>query len=286
MIKDVRDYEGQLADLNLAHDKHRSGTNPLEIMRFQKHVRERNDSKTKEVDAVFIQRQQREAATKDILDQIKALEEKTQQKIATLDEEKAARYAAQHENLTKLKERAGRGHAQIEQMKVQIHALEDEINNNAFRNEFDERTKKLARLKKETGNLEMDLDSLNMDPAEARQKLLAKVASTHKPVGYSHPFIHAINQSINQSINHVLTHEGTPLRANRFKHQPTCRLKTQIRRSGNSSSNVRYCFYISLQHPDPMPIYTRRQSCTHTSIIIALANQSSHDAHPIPPRWW
>ena len=98
MIKDVRDYEGQLADLNLAHDKHRSGTNPLEIMRFQKHVRERNDSKTKEVDAVFIQRQQREAATKDIFDQIKSLEEKTQQKIATLDEEKAARYAAQHEN--------------------------------------------------------------------------------------------------------------------------------------------------------------------------------------------
>jgi len=182
LIKEVRDYEGQLADLNLAHDKHRSGTNPLEIMRFQKHVREHNEAQAKEVDAVFIQRQQREAATKDILDQIKSLEEKTQQKIATLDEEKAARYAAQHENLTKLKERAGKGQAQIEQMKVQIRALEDEINNNTFRNEFNERTKKLARLKKEAGNLEMDLESLNMDPAEARQKLLAKVKDTNQEI--------------------------------------------------------------------------------------------------------
>jgi len=182
LIKEVREYEGQLADLNLAHDKHRSGTNPLEIMRFQKHVREHNEAQAKEVDQVFIQRQQREAATKDILDQIKSLEEKTQAKIATLDEEKAERYAQQHEALVKLKERSRRGQAQIEQMKVQIRQLEDEINNNTFRTEFTERTKKLARLKKEAGNLEMDLESLNMDPAEARQKLLAKVKDTNQEI--------------------------------------------------------------------------------------------------------
>ena len=167
-----------MADLNLAHDKHRSGTNPLEIMRFQKHVREHNEAQAKEVDQVFIQRQQREAATKDIVDQIEALESKTQAKIATLDEEKAQRYKLQHENLVKLKERGRKGQQQIEQMKIQIRALEDEIQNNTFRNEFAERSKQLARLKKESGNLETDLESMNMDPAEARQKLLAKVTPT------------------------------------------------------------------------------------------------------------
>merc|ERR1719326_1390119 len=182
LIKEVREFEGQLADLNLAHDKHRSGTNPLEIMRFQKHVREHNEAQAKDVDQVFIQRQQREAATKEILDQIKALEAKAQEKIATLDEEKAARYATQHENLIKLKERGRKGQAQIEQMKVQIRALEDEIQNNTFRNEFAERTKKLARLKKETANLETDLESLLVDPAEARQKLLAKVKEANREI--------------------------------------------------------------------------------------------------------
>lgn len=182
LIKEVREFEGQLADLNLAHDKHRSGTNPLEIMRFQKHVREHNEAQAKDVDQVFIQRQQREAATKDILDQIKGLEAKTQAKIATLDEEKAARYATQHEVLINLKERARKGLAQIEQMKVQIRSLEDEIQNNTFRNEFADRNKKFNRLKKETGNLEMDLESMLMDPAEARQKLLAKVKNTNQEV--------------------------------------------------------------------------------------------------------
>jgi len=182
LIKEVREYEGQLADLNLAHDKHRSGTNPLEIMRFQKHVREHNEAQAKEVDQVFIQRQQREAATKDIVDQIEALEAKTQAKIATLDEEKAQRYKLQHDNLVKLKERGRKGQQQIEQMKIQIRALEDEIQNNTFRNEFAERSKQLARLKKESGNLETDLESMNMDPAEARQKLLAKVKDTNQEI--------------------------------------------------------------------------------------------------------
>lgn len=43
LIKDVRKYEGDLADYNLALDKHRSDTKPEDIEALYMHIKNQND---------------------------------------------------------------------------------------------------------------------------------------------------------------------------------------------------------------------------------------------------
>lgn len=43
LIKDVRRYEGELADYNLALDKHRSDTKPEDIEALYMHIKNQND---------------------------------------------------------------------------------------------------------------------------------------------------------------------------------------------------------------------------------------------------
>jgi hypothetical protein len=43
LIKDVRKYEGELADYNLALDKHRSDTKPEDIEALFMHIKNQND---------------------------------------------------------------------------------------------------------------------------------------------------------------------------------------------------------------------------------------------------
>ena len=43
LIKDVRKYEGELADYNLALDKHRSDTKPEDIEALYMHIKNQND---------------------------------------------------------------------------------------------------------------------------------------------------------------------------------------------------------------------------------------------------
>ena len=43
LIKDVRRYEGELADYNLALDKHRSDTKPDDIEALYMHIKNQND---------------------------------------------------------------------------------------------------------------------------------------------------------------------------------------------------------------------------------------------------
>ena len=53
LIKDVRKYEGELADYNLALDKHRSDTKPEDIEALFMHIKNQNDKQITHLDGLF-----------------------------------------------------------------------------------------------------------------------------------------------------------------------------------------------------------------------------------------
>merc|ERR1719327_1692611 len=53
LIKDVRRYEGELADYNLALDKHRSDTKPEDIENLYLHIKNQNDKQRSHLDNLF-----------------------------------------------------------------------------------------------------------------------------------------------------------------------------------------------------------------------------------------
>jgi intraflagellar transport protein 74 len=60
LIKDVRRYEGELADYNLALDKHRSDTKPEDIEALFIHIKNQNDKQRQHLDALFAEKRDME----------------------------------------------------------------------------------------------------------------------------------------------------------------------------------------------------------------------------------
>ena len=57
LLRDVRHYEGQLADYNLALDKHRTSADPMEVHEIAEHLINENKRNERRVDQVFEERQ-------------------------------------------------------------------------------------------------------------------------------------------------------------------------------------------------------------------------------------
>ena len=56
LIKDVRKYEGELADYNLALDKYRSDTKPDDIEALFMHIKNQNDKQRTHLDGLFAEK--------------------------------------------------------------------------------------------------------------------------------------------------------------------------------------------------------------------------------------
>ena len=60
LIKDVRKFEGELADYNLALDKHRSDTKPEDIEALYLHIKNQNDKQRTHLDNLFAEKRDME----------------------------------------------------------------------------------------------------------------------------------------------------------------------------------------------------------------------------------
>lgn len=72
LIKEVRSLEGDLADYNLAMDKARTGTDAGEIVAYHAALKRRNEQSSRDVDAVFMEKQERERGVQRLQDQVRA----------------------------------------------------------------------------------------------------------------------------------------------------------------------------------------------------------------------
>ena len=60
LIKDVRKFEGELADYNLALDKYRSDTKPEDIEALHLHIKNQNDKQRNHLDKLFAEKREME----------------------------------------------------------------------------------------------------------------------------------------------------------------------------------------------------------------------------------
>ena len=60
LIKDVRKFEGELADYNLALDKYRSDSKPEEIEAVYMHIKNQNDKQRNHLDKLFAEKRDME----------------------------------------------------------------------------------------------------------------------------------------------------------------------------------------------------------------------------------
>jgi len=175
LIKEVRGLEGELADHNLAMDKARAGTNPAEIEHYHMSLKAKNESEAKQVDQVFMERQQRDAATQRVEEQIAHMQEEAARKMNSLPPEKQERYRALMRENEHLTEEIGGRQRELEELNASIHELEEQLRRDPWRDEYARLEKAHARVSKELEAAREEAAEASMDPAEARERLLRKV---------------------------------------------------------------------------------------------------------------
>ena len=92
LIKDVRRYEGELADYNLALDKHRSDTKPEDIEALFMHIKNQNDKQRHHLDELFSDKRDMENEISSCEQQIQEIQFANEAKLNDLDPEQRNDY--------------------------------------------------------------------------------------------------------------------------------------------------------------------------------------------------
>jgi intraflagellar transport protein 74 len=95
LLREVRSLEGDLADFNLAMDKSRSAVvDAGEIVVVFQAVRHRNEALARELDAIFVERQERERGAARLEEQVQELQRQSEARINSLPGQQVQAYRA------------------------------------------------------------------------------------------------------------------------------------------------------------------------------------------------
>lgn len=99
LIKDVRKFEGDLADYNLALDKHRSDTKPEDIEALFMHIKNQNEKQRSHLDTLFAEKRDMENELNSYEQQINDINFANEARLNDLDPEQRNEYEKlKHEN--------------------------------------------------------------------------------------------------------------------------------------------------------------------------------------------
>jgi len=92
LIKDVRKFEGELADYNLALDKYRSGTKPDDIEALYMHIKNQNDKQRSHLDNLFAEKRDVETEINQYEGEIQEINFQNEARLNDLDPEQRNEY--------------------------------------------------------------------------------------------------------------------------------------------------------------------------------------------------
>lgn len=175
LLRDVRHYEGQLADYNLALDKHRTSTDPMEVHEIAEHLINENKRNERRVDQVFEERQIFANKIKECEREIAQVRENSERKMDAMAPDMLDRYRELQKSNQEIVENITRSQQLYDQTAGELRAAEAAVEGDRFRREYETLEKKVSRLRRDQGNLREELAAVRMDPDEARERMLTKV---------------------------------------------------------------------------------------------------------------
>ena len=124
LIKDVRKFEGELADYNLALDKFRSDTKPEDIEALHMHIKNANDKQRANLDSLFAVKRDMESEISTIEQQIQEINFQNESKLNDLDPEQRNEYEKLKEENAQLGNDINSNRTELEEVNQRLNAAE------------------------------------------------------------------------------------------------------------------------------------------------------------------
>ena len=175
LVNDVRSFEGNLADYNLAQDKFRAGTKTEDITALYHHIRQQNEKKKAQLDELFIERKEMDNDVSDIERQIQEINIANEERLNELDPDQRTQY-------DNLKKENSHYINEINTMKSELDKVNSNLANAEQQLRQDNLRQRAHHLKKERLNLIRKKEELeiinnesNLPFPEAREKLIRRI---------------------------------------------------------------------------------------------------------------
>lgn len=174
---EVRGLEGQLADYNLARDKARSSTDPDELRSMVYQLKERNKQDEKDVDRIYIMRQQKERSLRELDQEAEQLRMESETRVKSLEPSKLQLYQKLSIQARNLQEDSRSKDRELQGIRSKLNALENEGGGAGMflRQQYSEHEMRLSRLDRERQSLSEELDIARSDPKDAHTRFVARM---------------------------------------------------------------------------------------------------------------
>jgi intraflagellar transport protein 74 len=175
LIKDVRKYEGELADYNLALDKYRSDTKPEDIEALFMHIKNQNDKQRQHLDKVFAEKRDMENEISNIEQQIQDINMANESKLNDLDPEQRNEYERLKEENGGLQGEINRSRTELEEVNSRLIQAESRLKQDTLKQRAQHLKEERASLLKRKDDLELQTNEMNLPFPEARERLLNRI---------------------------------------------------------------------------------------------------------------
>ena len=127
LIKDVRKYEGELADYNLALDKYRSDTKPEDIEALYMHIKSQNDKQRSHLDNLFGEKRDMETEIQSYESQIQEINFHNESRLNDLDPEQRNEYEKLKEENNMLAQDINNSRNELEEVNARLGQAESRL---------------------------------------------------------------------------------------------------------------------------------------------------------------
>ena len=175
LIKDVRKYEGELADYNLALDKYRSDTKPDDIEALYMHIKMQNDKQKNQLDALFSEKRDMESEIQNAEDEMQQISYHNESKLNELDPEQRNEYEKLKEENIQLNGDIQNSRNELEDVHSRLVQADGKLKGDTLKQRAQHLKEEKAQLLKRKEDLELQSNDLNLPLPEARQRLQDRI---------------------------------------------------------------------------------------------------------------
>lgn len=175
LIKDVRKYEGELADYNLALDKYRSDTKPEDIEALYMHIKNQNDKQRAHLDNLFGEKRDMETEIQNYEGQIQEINFQNESRLNDLDPEQRNEYEKLKEENAMLNQEIINSRNELEDVNSRLAQAESRLRQDTLKQRAQHLKEERTNLLKKKEDLELQTNEMNLPLPEARERLQNRI---------------------------------------------------------------------------------------------------------------
>ena len=182
LIKDVRRFEGELADYNLALDKHRSDTKPEDIEALYMHIKNQNDKQRSHLDGLFSEKRDMENEIHSYEQQIQEISFANEAKLNDLDPEQRNEYERLKEQNINIRADIDQQRNELEEVNSRLSQAEQRLRADTLKQRAQHLRDEKTQLIKHKEDLELQTNEMNLPFPEARERLMNRIKNDNAEI--------------------------------------------------------------------------------------------------------